>query len=58
LTLVLLYLSKLMHPGDLVANKPASSDELENVYLQWSSILGVGHYCWLHGPICRLPPNN
>jgi hypothetical protein len=24
----------------------------------WSSVLGVGHYRWLHGPIRRLPPNN
>ncbi len=24
----------------------------------WSSILDVGHYCWLCGPICRLPPNS
>jgi hypothetical protein len=23
----------------------------------WSSILGVGHYYWLCGPIHRLPPN-
>jgi hypothetical protein len=24
----------------------------------WSSIPGVGHYCWLRSPICRLPPNS
>jgi hypothetical protein len=24
----------------------------------WSSILGVGHYRWLHGRICRLPFNS
>jgi hypothetical protein len=24
----------------------------------WSSVPGVGHYCWLRGPICRLPPNS
>jgi len=24
----------------------------------WSSILGVGHYRWLRGPICRLLPNS
>jgi hypothetical protein len=24
----------------------------------WSSILGVGHYRWLHGPIHQLPPNS
>jgi hypothetical protein len=42
---------------------PASGDELETVYegcyeiedisiFTWSSILNVGHYCWLHGLIC------
>jgi hypothetical protein len=20
----------------------------------WSSVFGIGHYCWLHGSICRL----
>jgi len=24
----------------------------------WSSVPGVGHYRWLHGPIRRLPPNS
>jgi hypothetical protein len=24
----------------------------------WSSVLGVGHYRWLCGPICQLPPND
>jgi hypothetical protein len=24
----------------------------------WSSALDVGHYCWLRGPICQLPPNS
>ncbi len=24
----------------------------------WSSVPGVGHYCWLHGLIHRLPPNS
>ncbi len=24
----------------------------------WSSVPGVGHYCWLHGLIRRLPPNS
>jgi len=24
----------------------------------WFSILGVGHYCWLHGLIRRPPPNS
>jgi hypothetical protein len=42
---------------------PASSDEFETVcegcyvtkdtsIFAWSSILGVGHYHWLHGLIC------
>jgi hypothetical protein len=48
---------------------PDSSDEPETVYegcyetedtsiFAWSSIPGVGHYCWLCGPIRRLPPNS
>jgi hypothetical protein len=24
----------------------------------WSSVPGVGHYCWMSGPIHRLPPNS
>jgi hypothetical protein len=24
----------------------------------WSSVPTVGHYCWLRGSICRLPPNS
>jgi hypothetical protein len=24
----------------------------------WFSIFGVGHYHWLRGPICQLPPNS
>jgi hypothetical protein len=47
----------------------ASGDEFEIVYescyetkdifiFAWSSNLGVGHYRWLHGSICQLPPNN
>jgi hypothetical protein len=24
----------------------------------WSSILDIGHYRWLHNPICRLSLNN
>jgi hypothetical protein len=24
----------------------------------WSSVLGIGHYRWLHGPIRWLPPNS
>ncbi len=48
---------------------PASGDELKTVcescyetedtsIFAWSSILGIGHYRWLHGPIHRLPPNS
>jgi hypothetical protein len=48
---------------------PASGDEPEIVcegcyetedtsIFAWSSISGVGHYCWLCGPIRRLPPNS
>ncbi len=33
--------------------------ETENIFIfAWSSILGVGHYRWLHGLIRRLPPNS
>ncbi len=45
------------------------NDELETIYegfykiknssiFAWSSILGVGHYRWLHDLICRLLFNN
>ncbi len=48
---------------------PASDDEPETVcegcyetkdtsIFAWSSVPGVGHYRWLHGPIRRLPPNS
>jgi hypothetical protein len=48
---------------------PASGDELEIVcegyyetkntsIFAWSSIPGVGHYCWLRDPIRQLPPNS
>ncbi len=48
---------------------PASNDELETIYegcyeiedtfiFTWFSIIGIGHCCWLRGPICRLPPNS
>jgi hypothetical protein len=48
---------------------PASSDEPETVYegcyeikdtsiFAWSSVPSVGHYCWLHDPIRRLPLNS
>ncbi len=33
--------------------------EIEDTFVfAWSSILGVKHYCWLHGPIHQLPPNS
>jgi hypothetical protein len=46
-----------------------SSDEPETIYegcyetedtsiFAWFSVLGIGHYRWLHGPIRRLPPNS
>ncbi len=48
---------------------PIFSDELQTVcescyetedtsIFAWSSILGIGHYRWLHGLIHRPPPNN
>jgi len=53
----------------LLQVNPASDDELEIVYKGFyktkdtsifaqSLILGVGHYRWLCGLICRLPPNS
>jgi hypothetical protein len=46
-----------------------SGDELETVYevyyeientsiFAWFSIPGIGHYRWLHNPICQLLRNN
>jgi hypothetical protein len=33
--------------------------ETEDTFIfAWSSVLGVGHYRWLRGPIRRLPPNS
>jgi hypothetical protein len=33
--------------------------KIENIFIfAWFSILNVGHYCWLSGPICRLLPNS
>ncbi len=33
--------------------------EIENTFIfAWFSILGVGHYHWLRGPIRGLPPNS
>jgi hypothetical protein len=48
---------------------PASGDKPETIcegcyetedtsIFAWSSVPGVGHYRWLRGPICRLPPNS
>ncbi len=48
---------------------PASGDEPETVckgcyetkdtsIFAWFLVPGVGHYRWLRGPICRLPPNS
>jgi hypothetical protein len=48
---------------------PASGDEPEAVcegcyepedtsIFAWFSVPNVGHYCWLRGPIRRLPPNS
>ncbi len=48
---------------------PASGDEPETVcegyydtedtsIFAWSSVLSIGHYRWLRGPIRRLPPNS
>jgi hypothetical protein len=48
---------------------PASSDEPETVcegcyetkdtsIFAWSSVPGVGYYCWLRGLIHQLPPNS
>ncbi len=48
---------------------PVSDDELETIYevfyetkdtsiFAWFSIIGIGHYCWLRGPIHCLPPNS
>ncbi len=48
---------------------PASGDERKTVcegcyeiedtsIFAWSSVPGIGHYRWLRGPICRVPPNS
>jgi hypothetical protein len=68
-SLVLPHFLEFSHLGDFVASRPASSDEPETVcegcyktentsIFTWSSIPSVGHYHWLHGPICRLLPNS
>jgi hypothetical protein len=53
----------------LLQVNPAFGDEAETVcegcyeiedtsIFAWSSVPSIGHYRWLCGPICRLPPNN
>jgi hypothetical protein len=53
----------------LLQINPTFGDELESIYegcykiedtfiFAWSLILDVGHYCWLHGSICRLLHNS
>ncbi len=55
-------------PVILLQVNPVFDDEPETVcegyyetkdtsIFTWSSVLGVGHYHWLHGRIRRLPPN-
>jgi hypothetical protein len=67
-SLVLSYFSKFSHPSVLLQVDFASNDESKTVcegcyktedtsIFAWSSIPGIGHYHWLHGPICWLPPN-
>ncbi len=68
-TWVLLHFFKFLHPNDLLQIDPTSGDEPETVcescyetkntsIFAWYSIPSVGHYRWLHDPICRLPFNN
>jgi len=50
-----------VHPasGDKPETVCESCYETENTSIfAWSLVPGVGHYRWLHGPICRLPPNS
>ncbi len=53
----------------LLQGDPAFGNELETVcegcyetentsIFAWSLIPNVGHYHWLHGLICQLPPNS
>jgi len=69
LSLVLLHFFKLLHLDDFVTSRFIFGDEpkivCEGFYeikdtfiFTWFLILGVGHYCWLHGPILWLPPNS
>jgi hypothetical protein len=64
-----LYFFELSHLVILLQVDPAFDDEPETVcegcyetkdifIFAWSSVPNVGHYRWLHGPICRLPFNN
>ncbi len=33
--------------------------EIEDTFIfAWSLVIDIGHYRWLRGPICRLPPNS
>jgi hypothetical protein len=46
-------------PGDEPKTFCEGCYEIEDFYIfAWFSVFGVGHYHWLHGPICRLPPNS
>ncbi len=67
--LVLSHLSNSRTLVILLQVDPASSDKPETVYegyyeieyisiFAWFPIIGVGHYRWLCGLICRLPPNS
>jgi len=50
-----------VHPasGDKPETVCENCYETENTSIfAWSLVPGVGHYRWLHGPICRLPPNS
>jgi hypothetical protein len=68
-SLVLSHFSKLLHLGDLAANRPRFWSwtrnrlwrlfETENITIfAWSWIPDVGHYHWLRSSIHWLPPNN
>ncbi len=69
LNLVLSNFFKLLYLGDLFQIDHTFGNEFEIVYesfykientsiFAWFSILDIGHYCWLHNLICRLPLNN
>jgi hypothetical protein len=45
--------------GDKLKTVCEACYEIEDISIfAWSSVLGVGHYRWLHGPICPPPPNS